>query len=401
MKILLLTSVYQDSELKNRDRSTNVINSFVKEWVAQGHDVLVIHNSHYYPQIVYSIPTNIKEEISSRLGFPIPDYDIVCPKYYIDNGAHIFRLPIKKYLPHRKPSTKIIKKQKRKIISILKDYSFNPDVILGHWASPQMELVSELKKIYQCRTAVVLHGSGYISTSSFGAKKYLANIDRLGCRSHTQAKEVKKILELKEEPFVCYSGIPDEYLNSYSLNTDKFNNIHKWIFTYVGRLVEYKNIDAIIKALSVFKDIKWELNIVGEGAQMSFLKETAQKCECNNKVRFWGKIPRQQVMDILSSSHCFIMISTNEIFGLVYLEAMAASCLTIASRAGGVDGIIRDKSNGFLCEEGNSDELKKIIKDILEMDTNTITNIARQGRFTAEQYTDSIVAQKYIQCVTQ
>ena len=42
-----------------------------------------------------------------------------------------------------------------------------------------------------------------------------------------------------------------------------------------------------------------------------------------------------------------------------------------------------------------------IIKDILEMDTNTITNIARQGRFTAEQYTDSIVAQKYIQCVTQ
>lgn len=66
-----------------------------------------------------------------------------------------------------------------------------------------------------------------------------------------------------------------------------------------------------------------------------------------------------------------------------------------------MDGIIRDKSNGFLCEEGNSDELKKIIKDILEMDTNTITNIARQGRFTAEQYTDSIVAQKYIQCVTQ
>ena len=130
---------------------------------------------------------------------------------------------------------------------------FNPDVILGHWASPQMELVSELKKIYQCRTAVVLHGSGYISTSSFGAKKYLANIDRLGCRSHTQAKEVKKILELKEEPFVCYSGIPDEYLNSYSLNTDNAF-IMASIFLYSTSLPTYVNIHlCILLNLSVFK----------------------------------------------------------------------------------------------------------------------------------------------------
>jgi len=39
------------------------------------------------------------------------------------------------------------------------------------------------------------------------------------------------------------------------------------------------------------------------------------------------------------------MISTDEIFGLAYLEAMAASCITIASKDGGVYGIIVDGKN--------------------------------------------------------
>ena len=36
------------------------------------------------------------------------------------------------------------------------------------------------------------------------------------------------------------------------------------------------------------------------------------------------------------------MISELETFGLVYIEAMAAGCITIASRNEGFDGIIKD-----------------------------------------------------------
>lgn len=41
------------------------------------------------------------------------------------------------------------------------------------------------------------------------------------------------------------------------------------------------------------------------------------------------------------------MISRNETFGVVYLEAMAAGCITIASRNVGYDGIIVDRVNGI------------------------------------------------------
>ena len=155
----------------------------------------------------------------------------------------------------------------------MQDNSFVPDVITGHWASPQMEIISELKKLYDCKTACVLHGTGYISDSSFDAKKYLQHIDHIGCRSISQARKVKEILSLNELPFVCYSGVPDIYLNNYEVSTEKYNNTSELVVSYVGRLVSYKNIDATIRALRSIQGLKWHFNIVGDGAEKKNLIE--------------------------------------------------------------------------------------------------------------------------------
>lgn len=271
----MLTSVYKDEFLGNKDTSTNIVNSFVKEWKKQGHEVLVIHNSHCYPRVIHEIPEKLKKSLAARMGFAISDYDAVKEKEYQDNGVKVFRLPIKKFIPHSQPSDNVIKRQVNKIVATLKKEKFEPDVITGHWASPQMEIISELKTIYHCKTAVVLHGTGYIESPKFNAEEYLKNIDSLGARSLSQAKQIKEILKLDKLPFVCNSGVPDEYLKNYRLNTEKYRNIKTWKITYVGRLVSYKNIDSTIKALSEIKDVKWEFNIVGDGASRTELEELA------------------------------------------------------------------------------------------------------------------------------
>ena len=352
MRILMLTSVYKDESLGNKDTSTNIVNSFVKEWKKQGHEVLVIHNSHCYPRVIHEIPEKIKKSLAARMGFAISDFNAVKEKEYQDNGVKVFRFPIKKFIPHSQPGDSVIKRQVNKIIATLKKEKFEPDVITGHWASPQMEIISELKTIYHCKTAVVLHGTGYIDS--------------------------------------------DEYLKNYRLNTEKYRDIETWKITYVGRLVSYKNIDATIKALSEIKDIRWEFNIVGEGASRTELEELAQKLNCADKIHFWGRVSRDKVMQILEDTHVFVMISTNEIFGLVYLEAMAASCLTIASKNGGVDGIIINTDNGFLCHEADDGELRQIIENITRNDYDTLKKIVEQGYKTVEEYSDYKVAEKYL-----
>lgn len=396
MRILVLSSVYRDESLGRVDTSTNVVNLFVREWNKQGHEVLVIHNSHCYPKIVHKIPKKVKKMLASKMGFEISDYEAVKEKEFMDYGVKIFRLPIKKFIPHCKPSNNVIEKQVNRIIEILKKENFKPEVITGHWASPQMEIISKLKMKYNCRTAIVLHGVGYIGSSGYRIKDYLKNIDLIGARSLSQSRRLKDILKLEQLPFVCSSGIPDEYIDSYKLNTEKYNDIKTWRITYVGRLVSYKNIDSTIRALSEINDINWEFNIVGEGAQYCELEKLARGLNCIERIHFFGHIQRNEVMQILKDTHIFVMISKDEVFGLVYLEAMAASSLVVASRNGGVDGIIVDNENGFLCTEGNTKELKGILINIMDKDKESLKHIVAKGYERVKDYSDYKVAERYL-----
>lgn len=396
MRILVLSSVYRDESLGRVDTSTNVVNLFVREWNKQGHEVVVIHNSHCYPKIVHKIPKKVKKMLASKMGFEISDYEAVKEKEFMDYGVKIFRLPIKKFIPHCKPSNNIIEKQVNRIIEILEKENFKPEVITGHWASPQMEIISKLKMKYNCRTAIVLHGGGYIGSSGYKIKDYLKNIDLLGARSLSQSRRLKDILKLEQLPFVCSSGIPDEYIDSYKLNTEKYNDIKTWRITYVGRLVSYKNIDSTIRALSEINDINWEFNIVGEGAQYCELEKLARSLNCIERIHFFGHIQRSEVMQILKDTHIFVMISKDEVFGLVYLEAMAASSLVVASRNGGVDGIIVDNENGFLCTEGDTKELKGILINIMDKDKESLKHIVAKGYERVKDYSDYKVAERYL-----
>lgn len=396
MRILVLSSVYRDESLGRVDTSTNVVNLFVREWNKQGNEVLVIHNSHCYQKIVHKIPKKVKKMLASKMGFEISDYEAVKEKEFMDYGVKIFRLPIKKFIPHCKPSNNIIEKQVNRIIEILEKENFKPEVITGHWASPQMEIISKLKMKYNCRTAIVLHGGGYIGSSGYKIKDYLKNIDLLGARSLSQSRRLKDILKLEQLPFVCSSGIPDEYIDNYKLNTEKYNDIKTWRITYVGRLVSYKNIDSTIRALSEINDINWEFNIVGEGAQYCELEKLARSLNCIERIHFFGHIQRNEVMQILKDTHIFVMISKDEVFGLVYLEAMAASSLVVASRNGGVDGIIVDNENGFLCTEGNTKELKGILINIMDKDKESLKHIVAKGYERVKDYSDYKVAERYL-----
>lgn len=401
MKVLVLTSVYKDNSLGNKDTSTNIVNSFAIDWAKQGHDVLVIHNSHCYPTLIHLIPSVLKKKLASKMAFSIADYKAVKKKNYMDKGVKVVRLPIKKYIPHSSPSKSAIEKQIQRIKTVLEINRFTPDVITGHWASPQLEIISQLKETYNCKTAVVLHGTGYINSPKFNAKAYLNSIDKLGCRSKSQALQIKRILQLEELPFVCYSGVPDDYVSRDNVSLEKFDAIRKWKFIYVGRLVKYKNIDTTIKALAQLTNIDWEFDIVGDGAALEQLKSLSVQLGCDERVHFWGRIPRAEAIDLMSRAHVFVMVSTNEIFGLVYLEAMASKCITIASKDGGVDGIILNGYNGFLSTQGDVEQLIDLLNYLTTVELDDLKTISQNGYETATKYKDSIVAEKYLSVISE
>lgn len=400
MNILLITSVYPSPDDSN-ENVTKVVRYFAKAWHEQGHNVKVIHNAHRYPALVHSLPAFIKRKISTKISFYIPDRKSVSKKRYDDGGVDVLRAPILKWKPHGGHSEKVLKKQVEIIRKHIDSEGFVPDIIMGHWMSPQIQIIAELKKIYGCKTSLVLHGRGYLSGSGFDCRPYLSYIDRLGCRSRAEAEYVQKDLSLKERPFVCYSGVPDSFVEGYSYDSGKFAQMpDTWRFIYVGRLVAYKQIDKIIKALSKLKNKNFVFDIIGSGPEEEPLKKLAEELGLGEKVILHGRMDRAKVLEFMRGAHSFVMISENEVFGLVYLEAMAASCITIGSKNEGIDGVIEDGKNGILCTAGDADQLEDIITKLMNSRPSQLAELSRRGFETAKAFTDSKVAALYLSYAT-
>ena len=395
MKILMLTTVYPRPDSSKTSTATKVIHYFTTEWNKAGHDVVVIHTINTLPKLVYYLPRKIKKIIKAKLSFEVPDPEIRKNLEYYYEGIHVFRKNIRKVIPRGLSSDKEISKCAKSIVASLNGIGFEPDLIVGHWASPNAQLLAELKRYYACRNALVFHSAFYAQRFTEKMKEYIKHIDKIGGRSEKLAEELREILQLKQKPFACYSGVPDEFVRQSVSNEEKVTG-EITRFLYVGELIHRKNVDVIIRALAEFKNRSWLLDVVGPGYELDSLKKLAINLDVADRVRFYGRIPRDEVFKVMHDAQVFTMVSSREAFGLVYLEAMANSCLTVGSTGEGIDGVIKDGENGFLCEAGSVDALRRVYQRIFDMPPEERKRIARSGYETACRMTDSNVAQIYL-----
>lgn len=396
MNILLITSVYPSLDDKN-ENVTKVVRYFAQEWAKDGHTVKVVHNVHKYFTAIHALPKTIKQKIAATTSFYIPDRDAVREKSFKDGDVQVWRMPVFKFKPHGGHPDSVIRKHTNKVISMLAEDGFVPDVIIGHWMSPQVQMIARLKEVYHCRTALVLHGRGYVEDHKFNAKKYLTSVDALGCRSRAEAEYVKNALNLSKMPFICYSGVPDAFVSEWAFDEEKFSVApEKWRFVYAGRLVGYKNIDKVLQALAAIKDQDFVFDIIGSGAEEVQLKVLAKKLGIADKVVFHGRMPREEVLSYMRKAHAFVMVSKGEVFGLVYLEAMAASCIAVGSIEEGIDGVIVDGENGLLCTPADAVALEEKLRELMSLDAVELRRYANAGFETAKKFTDSNVAKWYL-----
>lgn len=139
-------------------------------------------------------------------------------------------------------------------------------------------------------------------------------------------------------------------------------------FLYAGILEKGKKIDSTLKALSQLEEIPWQFDIIGDGEERKALTDLTNSLGISDKVRFHGYQPREYCLEWMEKSDIFIMVSAPETLGLVYLEALAKSCIIIGAKGWGIDGILSDRREAFLVQPDNIDELKETIVEVLKSD---------------------------------
>lgn len=397
MKILLISSIYPIPGPENQ--GTKVCHFFAKEWVSMGHEVEVVHYQATYPAPLYWAAKLFQKKLAAKTGAIVYTRREKEPVVLRMDGVEVIRIPLYKPIPHGKHPSKYINRSVEFIKSHNRKNGFLPDVIVGHFLNPQLEVLNLLKVEYtKAKTALVFHLPAEIDMAEklYGEKleSLYVHIDVFGFRNEPLKRYFEKHYHNVIKSFICYSGIPDSYIAKD--NRHFFDGALK-SFIFVGVLIERKYPAQILDALhQVYPQGGFIMHYVGGGQQKESIEGRIAYYGMKDIVAMHGKIDRDRILDLYDQSDCMIMISKGEAYGLVYLEAMARGCITIASRDEGMDGVIRDGYNGFLCAAGDADELAIIIDRINKMSKEEKERISANAIQTARELSDKLVAEKYL-----
>ena len=123
---------------------------------------------------------------------------------------------------------------------------------------------------------------------------------------------------------------------------------------FIGRLIEEKNVDLLIRALVLVREEvpKIRCIVIGEGPERDFLQNMIKEYNGNSTITFMGFLENHDdVIAMMKASKVYASPSKREGFGITALEAMACGLpvATVAAPKNAVKTMVTDKT-GIICD---------------------------------------------------
>ncbi len=191
----------------------------------------------------------------------------------------------------------------------------------------------------------------------------------------------KKKLEKKTKKNIqlISNGIEDIKIN-------KSKKIYDIVYT--GRIIDFKNIDKILKLLNISPNLN--ILIIGDGPELKKYKE-----EYNNKnITYTGFLKKDiEVYRYLSQSKIFMILSEREGFSISTIEAMNIGLPVICYKGenNAAKELIDNNKNGILVNL-NLEDINKSIIDI----NNNYKFYSQNAKKTSNKYLYSNISKDYI-----
>ncbi|MGK2961026.1 MAG: glycosyltransferase family 4 protein [Gemmatimonadaceae bacterium] len=162
---------------------------------------------------------------------------------------------------------------------------------------------------------------------------------------------------------------------------------------FVGRLVERKGVDVLIRAAAILRDDpRLTVRIVGTGPEMSSLRDAASSLRLGDRLVFEGMVSAEAIVGHFARCDALVLPAVitssgdTEGLGVVLIEAMGYGKPVIASAAGGIVDIVTDGDTGLLVPPGDADALAGAIRHAMD-DPDEMRRLAKRGTaFAAEAF---------------
>jgi glycosyltransferase involved in cell wall biosynthesis len=142
----------------------------------------------------------------------------------------------------------------------------------------------------------------------------------------------------------------------------------------VGRIVDVKRIDDVIRVLGSIKHLEVTFHVVGKGAEMNALQALSEQLGLSENILFHGFLSDIQVVELLEICDAFVIASEMEGLPTVIIEMILLRMAVICSKIPGNMAICEKLGISTIFEVGDLDVLRGLISN------------SRSLKITDEQY---------------
>ena len=220
----------------------------------------------------------------------------------------------------------------------------SPNPLHGHLPSPGVLLVLVLARLMRPHRRVTAHWHCFLDPDRGGNGRLFALYQWLALRfvpwlsavvttSPLLAQELERCGCAHHRLFVlpCCLSQQQEQLG-LALPVPQVRVGEPLRVLFIGRLDSYKRLDWLLEALAKLTT-PWQLSVVGDGPKRRHFEQLARRLFPQAlPVRFFGRLSEIDKLQQLAAADVLVLPSdrSNEAFGIVQLEAMAAGRIALA-----------------------------------------------------------------------
>jgi glycosyltransferase involved in cell wall biosynthesis len=158
------------------------------------------------------------------------------------------------------------------------------------------------------------------------------------------------------------------------------NHVRPRRVAYLGRLVPYKRVDVLLRAMAKLRDRfpSAEILVIGRGSARRELEELAARLGLAERTRFTGFVSDWERDTLLASCRASVCASPKEGWGITVIESNSAGTPVVAANAPGLRDSVRHGETGFLVESGDVDAFAERLGQLLG-DDELAVRMSRQA----------------------
>jgi glycosyltransferase involved in cell wall biosynthesis len=230
-------------------------------------------------------------------------------------------------------------------------HAIKPDIIHAHYLT-KYGIIAWITGFHPCVVSVI--GSD-ILTDAKGIRKIpairvLRSADCIHCDGKNSFAEILSYGIPRQKVHLIYFGV-DVSLFTPAIR-DISNAENKKIVIISSRKLErLYDITSLIEAIPVIRQSlrDFVVMIIGSGPQMNMLEKKARDLSIPDYVKFYGRVPNEDLPDYLVSADIYVSTSLSDAgIAVSTAEAMACGLPVISTEGGDNAEWIEDGVNGFL-----------------------------------------------------